>query len=86
MRRGAREHPYLLRHELVHVRQWRRHGFVGFTARYLGPYVVWRLRRKGHWGAYRRIPFEVEADWVARRIMVAERAGRAVAEARPTPR
>ena len=57
----------LLRHELVHVRQWRRYGVVGFLVRYLGSYAVWRLRRKGHGGAYRRIPFEIEADWVARR-------------------
>jgi hypothetical protein len=72
MRSDAPEQPYLLRHELVHVRQWRRHGVVGFLVRYLGPYVVWRIRRKGHWGAYRRIPFEIEADWFARRLMVAD--------------
>ncbi len=72
MRSDAPEQPYLLRHELVHVRQWRRHGVLGFLARYLGPYVVWRIRRKGHWGAYRRIPFEIEADWFARRVMVAD--------------
>lgn len=61
--------PYLLRHEMVHVRQWRRYGPVGFGARYLGSYVVWRMRRKGHKGAYQRIPMEVEADWVARRSL-----------------
>ena len=63
---------YLLHHELVHVRQWRRHGVIGFTARYLGSYAVWRLRRKGHRGAYLRIPFEIEADWVARRALATE--------------
>jgi hypothetical protein len=68
--RAGKEHsPYLLRHEAVHVRQWRRFGVVGFLSRYLGSYVVWRLRRKGHDGAYRRIPFEIEADWVARRSL-----------------
>jgi hypothetical protein len=59
--------PYLLRHEQVHVRQWRRHGVVGFPVRYLGSYLRWRLRGKGHRGAYLRIPMEIEADWVARR-------------------
>lgn len=61
--------PYLLRHEVVHVRQWRRHGVVGFVVRYAGSYAVWRLRRKGHRGAYLRIPLEIEADWVARRSL-----------------
>lgn len=57
----------LLRHELEHVKQWRRYGFVGFLVRYLRPYFRWRLRGYPHWGAYRRIPFEVEAEWIARR-------------------
>jgi hypothetical protein len=60
---------YLLRHEQVHVRQWRRHGAVGFPVRYVGSYLMWRLRRKGHRGAYLRIPMEIEADWVARRSL-----------------
>lgn len=66
VRRGMAS-PYLLRHELVHVRQWRRHGVLGFAVRYLGSYLRWRLHRKGHRGAYLRIPLEIEADWVARR-------------------
>ena len=61
--------PYLLRHEMVHVRQWRRFGVVGFAVRYGASYVTWRVRRKGHRGAYLRIPMEVEADWVARRSL-----------------
>lgn len=56
----------LLRHELVHVEQWRRFGVVGFLRRYLGAYLVWRLRGHGHRAAYRRIPFEIEAEWLAR--------------------
>lgn len=67
--RPGRATPYLLRHEQVHVRQWRRFGLVGFSARYLGSYLLWRLRRKGHRGAYLRIPMEIEADWVARRSL-----------------
>jgi hypothetical protein len=56
----------LARHEAVHVRQWRRHGVVGFLGRYLGAYLRWRLRGHPHWDAYRHIPFEIEAEWVAR--------------------
>jgi len=61
--------PYLLRHELVHVRQWKRFGVLGFGVRYVGPYLVWRLRGKDHRSAYLRIPLEIEADWVARRSL-----------------
>lgn len=57
----------LLRHELVHVRQWREHGVAGFLVRYLASYLRWRLRGYGHDGAYRRIPLEVEAEWLSRR-------------------
>jgi hypothetical protein len=67
VRAGKQHSAHLLRHERVHVRQWRRYGVIGFTTRYLGSYVLWRLRRKGHRGAYLRIPLEVEAEWVARR-------------------
>jgi hypothetical protein len=67
--RSGKATPYLLRHEMVHVRQWRRYGLVGFSARYVASYAMWRLRRKGHRGAYLRIPMEVEADWVARRSL-----------------
>ncbi|MEY4339165.1 MAG: hypothetical protein RLZ14_1015 [Actinomycetota bacterium] len=68
VRRG-RVTPGLLRHEVVHVRQWRRYGVLGFSLRYVGHYLLWRLRRKGHRGAYLRIPMEIEAEWVARRSM-----------------
>lgn len=57
----------LLRHELVHVQQWRRLGVIGFLRRYVGAYLRWRLRGYGHWAAYRRIPLEVEAEWEVRR-------------------
>lgn len=56
----------LMRHELVHVRQWDVLGVGGFLRRYLGAYLRWRLRRYPHWAAYRRIPLEIEADWEAR--------------------
>lgn len=69
MVRRGRVTPYLLRHETVHARQWKRFGPVGFPVRYAAAYAVWRFRRKGHLGAYLRIPMEIEADWVARRSL-----------------
>jgi hypothetical protein len=66
VRRRAAGNARLLRHELVHVEQWRRYGVAGFLRRYLGAYLRWRLRGHGHGDAYRRIPFEVEAEWRAR--------------------
>jgi len=74
VRRGRERSPYLLHHELVHVRQWRRHGTVGFLARYTGSYLRWRVRGYPHASAYRRIRFEIEADWIARRIVRTEHA------------
>jgi len=71
MRRRGIGNRRLLRHELEHVRQWREYGVVGFGRRYLGSYVRWRLRGHGHRAAYRRIPFEIEAEWRARRASAA---------------
>jgi hypothetical protein len=56
----------LARHEAVHVHQWRTFGVVGFLVRYLGAYLRLRLRGYPHVAAYRRIPLEIEAGWVAR--------------------
>jgi hypothetical protein len=67
VRARAAGDPHLLRHELVHVEQWRRLGVVGFLARYLSAYLRWRLRAHDHRGAYLRIPLEVDAEWRARR-------------------
>lgn len=67
VRRSAAGDERLLRHELVHVEQWRRLGVVRFLGRYLSAYARWRLRGYSHWGAYRRIPLEVEAEWRSRR-------------------
>ena len=67
VRRRAVGDAHLMRHELVHVSQWRRLGVVGFLVRYLGSYLRWRLRGHGHRAAYLRIPLEVEAEWRARR-------------------
>ena len=65
VRRGSADSEELLRHEGVHVLQWRRLGVVGFLRRYLGAYLRWRLRGYGHRPAYLRIPLEVEAAWTA---------------------
>jgi hypothetical protein len=70
VRARAAGDAHLLRHELVHVEQWRRLGLVGFPVRYLGSYARWRLRGHGHRAAYLRIPLEVEAEWRARREAV----------------
>ena len=67
VRRRAAGSARLLRHELVHVRQWRDLGVARFLMRDVGSYLRWRLRGYGHWAAYRRIPLEVEAEWEARR-------------------
>jgi hypothetical protein len=67
MREHAVGNEKLLRHELEHVRQWRELGVVGFLRRYLGAYLRWRVRAHSHWAAYRRIPLEIEAEWLARR-------------------
>lgn len=66
LRRRAAGSERLLRHEHVHVQQWRRLGVVGFLRRYLGAYLRWRLHGHGHWDAYRRIPLEIEADFLSR--------------------
>lgn len=51
----------LVVHELVHSRQWRTYGPVGFLRRYLSDYLAGRLARLGHREAYRRIRLEQEA-------------------------
>jgi hypothetical protein len=54
-----------VQHELVHVRQWKQFGVIGFLWRYLRDY--WKGRRRGltHAEAYLRIGFEEEARRIA---------------------
>ncbi len=66
LRRQVAGDPRLLRHELVHVDQWRDLGVAGFVGAYVGAYLRWRLLGHGHWDAYRRIPLEIEAGWRSR--------------------
>lgn len=58
----------VLVHELVHMRQWKVHGVVGFLRHYLGDYLRGRRRRLGHLGAYRATRFEAEAYATADRM------------------
>ena len=55
----------LLSHELVHVRQWREFGPIGFLSRYLGDYWSGRRKGLGHNEAYLAIRFEREAREVS---------------------
>lgn len=55
----------LIAHELTHLEQYRRLGAIRHSVRYLGDYVLGRLRRLGHWDAYRAIGLEREARYVA---------------------
>lgn len=62
---GSSSFDELLRHEQVHVAQFRELGALRFLRAYVRSYWRWRLRGYGHWAAYRRIPLEVEARWIA---------------------
>jgi hypothetical protein len=65
VRREVADDAHLLRHELEHVRQWREHGPFRFLRRYVGSYLGLRWQGYGHGEAYRRIPFEIEAEQAA---------------------
>ena len=67
VRRGREADRRLLAHELVHVRQWRELGIVGFLRPYLGAYLAGRRRGLGHQAAYQAIPLEAEARRLAGR-------------------
>ena len=61
MKRSRLDDKALLAHELVHVEQYQRHGWIGFLARYLSAYIAGLVRLRRHHLAYEAIPFEVEA-------------------------
>lgn len=68
----------LAAHEVVHVLQYKKQGFVGFFYRYLSDY--WKnLRPKENWSfqsrheAYLEIPFEIEAREIAARFVDSQR-------------
>lgn len=60
---GSREsaNDTIIRHEMVHVRQVRKLGWLRFYASYIAEYFRLRLRGHKHDGAYRQISFEQEA-------------------------
>jgi hypothetical protein len=59
----------LAAHEVAHVLQYRRHGFLGMLARYAWDYLRGRRAWVGHRAAYRGIGFEREAWEVGERIV-----------------
>ncbi|MFN2385659.1 MAG: DUF4157 domain-containing protein [Thermoanaerobaculia bacterium] len=67
LERRSGEALALLAHELTHVAQYRRLGFLPFLTRYLREYLRLRWAGRDHGRAYREISFEREA-------MAAERA------------
>ncbi len=66
---AAGDEPKLLAHEMIHVRQWRALGAIGFLAPYLTDYVRLRLIGCDHDTAYRHIRFEWSAYSSADRIV-----------------
>jgi hypothetical protein len=67
----AGQHAELVAHELIHVRQWRSVGVLGFLGGYVGDYLRLRLLGLGHDDAYRRIGYEWEAYAEAHHIVQA---------------
>ena len=54
----------VLRHELVHIDQWRRLGMTRFVRRYLSEYLAGRRHGLSHDEAYARISLEREAELI----------------------
>jgi hypothetical protein len=64
----ARALGLLVIHELVHVRQWRKRGILGFLGSYGSEYLKGRRQKLGHRGAYRQIEYEIEARAISARF------------------
>jgi hypothetical protein len=65
VRSGREGDRRLLAHELVHIRQWRELGLLGFLVQYLGEYLDGRGRGLSHRDAYEHITLEQEARTLA---------------------
>jgi hypothetical protein len=80
----ARVPEAIFRHELEHVYQVLRLGWLRFYFSYLWHYVVLRCKRRGgHHDAYVNIPFELEAvDAEHYKLTAAERAALGLAPLR----
>lgn len=61
MERSTNYMERLLRHELAHVRQVNRLGFVRFIAQYVAEFVRHFAKERSINAAYRKISFEIEA-------------------------
>jgi len=60
--RGSESGRRLLAHELQHVAQYTRDGFVPFLKRYVAHYARGRWQGLSHSDAYAAIPYEREAE------------------------
>ena len=60
--RGTEDGRRIVAHELAHVEQYARDGFVPFLWRYIGDYFAGRFRGLSHLDAYAAIPYEREAQ------------------------
>jgi hypothetical protein len=60
--RGSESGRRLLAHELQHVAQYTRDGFVPFLTRYVADYARGRWHGLSHVDAYAAIPYEREAE------------------------
>lgn len=67
MNGDPRDLARLVVHELVHVRQFARMGYLRFMTRYVLEYLTGRLRGQDHRDAYTNIGAEVEAREIADR-------------------
>ena len=52
---------WLHRHENTHIKQINELGVWRFYTQYLLEYLIGRFKGLGHWDAYARISFEIEA-------------------------
>jgi len=75
MRKDCSNPERLLAHELAHVRQFARLGWMGFLSQYLGSYFKSRFKGLSHHDAYWNIPLEIDARW-QEACAVAVQAGR----------
>ncbi len=58
----------LVVHELTHLEQFHRLGPMRHIVQYVSDYLRGRIKRLGHWEAYRRVRLEVEARQIAARF------------------
>ena len=54
-------HEKVLRHELVHVAQWKETLYIGFLFFYITDWIVGLLKHRNFYDAYRSIRMEREA-------------------------